>query len=870
MRRILIAILSMVLPAGFLLSQQPGRTDAASNGRSERKVGHSYADETKPLYVGDSTYIYLRGNVIIYHDGAVITCDSAVRYGDNRIDCFDRVVINQNATYIYGDRAEYDRDRNMARVYAPIIKVVDGDATLYTRNFTFDLLTNVGRYFGGGTMKQADNYMESREGYYYADSSYMIGVGAVEMRNPDYQLRSDSVVYNMNTEVASFWTKTYIWNSKGEILSANRGAYHNRTQDYMFRSHAYILTKEQEIWSDSMDYNTASENAKMYGNIQMRDDENGVMAFGDYGQYWGQPQNGLLTRNPSVLWYDKEKSDTLYMRSDSMFLYTYPASLVLNRKKEGSSDRLPSGEELITPGSSRHRPPQDGGTDTLSNVAGTDSLSVALADSTLSPRELKKLRKEEERRLKQEERNKKIRARLEAREKKAEARRQKRAEREAQALARRNARRGIVVPAVDSTALAVDSLPPVVPPDTIKTVAADSVSAPAAPGDSLQRVFYAYHDVRIYRDDFQAVCDSLVGFSVDSTLHMYIDPVLWQGNNQITATEITIYVKDKQLDRAFFSEEPMMVAEVEVDDKYNQIKGRTMESLFRNNDIYRHNVDGNAQTLYYMVDDKTGDYMGFMSIESANSSFFIDSLGMERIVYRGQPKYTIYPMDLIPPAMKYLPGFGWHIERRPEKATVFDRRIRPSERKAYEGMKPPQFPITEDLLKQRDEYIRLGVMVERNDRLTPFTIGQIRQWFDPDYGREPEDEISRGGSNVIETPGPMDEAADSLPVDGTIPVDSLPAAEKVAPDSTAILDFVRPSSAVPDSLGLPDSLPLPESGPAVPFGDTLRVPAETVLTDGVDVRDSLPLPPPEVPDALTVEEPLDEGGIPGNTIIPQP
>ncbi len=856
MRRILIAILSITLSAGFLLSQQPVQSGVSSSGgQSERKVGYSYADETRPLYVGDSTYIYLRGNVIIYHDGAVITCDSAVRYGDNRIDCFNRVVINQNTTYVYGDRVEYDRDRNMARVYAPIIKVVDGDATLYTRNFTFDLSTNIGRYFGGGIMKQAENYMESREGYYYADSSYMIGVGAVEMRNPDYQLRSDSVVYNMNTEVASFWTKTYIWNSKDEILSADRGAYNNRTRDYMFRSNAYILTKEQEIWSDSLDYNSISEDVRMYGNIQMRDDDNGVMAFGDYGEYWGKPQNGLLTRNPSVLWYDKEKRDTLYMCSDSMFLYTYPASLELNKKKE-QSIVLPSGEELITPGSSRYRDQGNTGADTLTNVVDSDTLTVSLPDSTMSPKELKKLRKEEEKRIKQEERNKKIRERLEAREQKAEARRQKRAERQAKALERRNARRGIVTVVdstsvvVDSTSIVVDSLPPV-PSDTL-AVAADSLSAPAAPGDSLQRVFYAYHNVRIYRDDFQAVCDSLVGFSKDSMAYMYIEPVLWQENNQITAAEIIIYVKNKQLDRAFFSDEPMMVAEVEPNDKYNQIKGRTMEALFRNNDIYRHNVEGNAQTLYYMVDEKTGDYMGFMTIESANSSFFIDSLGMERIVYRGQPKYTIYPMELIPPSMKTLPGFGWHIERRPEKATVFDRHIRPSERRKYEDMKPPQFPITGELLRQRDEYVRLGIMEERNDRLTPFTIGKIRQSFDPNYGRDPEDEISRGGRNIIETPVPQGENEDSLATDITIKPDSLTDTAVMPPDSTVIVSpdstaiekvSTKPSAALPDSVEIPsDTMPVPVESPILPSADSSEVIVEETLPGANNVSDSLSQP----------------------------
>ena len=33
------------------------------------------------------------------------------------------------------------------------------------------------------------------------------------MRNPDYVMESDSVSYNMNTEIASFHTLSYIWSS---------------------------------------------------------------------------------------------------------------------------------------------------------------------------------------------------------------------------------------------------------------------------------------------------------------------------------------------------------------------------------------------------------------------------------------------------------------------------------------------------------------------------------------------------------------------------------------------------------------------------------------------------------------------------------
>lgn len=840
MRRIIIAIVSLACSVGFLLSQQAGSGNPAptqspaqaspANGQPGRKVGYSYAEVTRPLYIGDSTYVYLKDNVIIYHDGAVITCDSAVRYGDNRIDCFKNVVINQKTTYIYGDRVEYDGDNNVARVYAPIVKVVDNDATLYTRNFTFDLLTNIGRYFGGGIMKQGDNYMESKDGYYYADSNYMIGVGDVEMRNPDYQLRSDSVVYDMNTEVASFWTKTYIWNSKGDILSARRGAFLNRTKDYKFSSDAYILTKDQEIWADSLDYNTTNEDMRMYGNIQMRDDANGVMAFGDYAQYWGALQNGMITRDPSLVRYDRERSDTLFMRSDSMFLYSVDSKIVLT-KPRGQNIEVPAGEELIQPGSGRRPEPEQA--DSLANATVMpDSLVVSPADSVdLSPKELKRLEKEKERRIEREEKDRKIRARLLAREEKAAARRLEIAEREARALARRNARKGIVAPAVDSTTVAVDSLATAPLTDSL-TVKADSLPVPGST-DSLQRVFYAYNNVRIYSRDFQAVCDSLVGFSIDSTMHMYISPILWQGDNQMTAEVIDLYSANKQLDKAFFSGEPMMIAEVEKGTKYNQVKGRTMESFFRNNDIYKHNVDGNARTLYYLQDDKTGDYMGFLNIESADITFLIDSMQIYQIIFRTQPSYVIYPMDKIPEtAALRLPGFGWHADRRPEKLAVFDRTVRESERDWYEALQQPQFPITEDLLKQRDDFIRRGVMVERNDRLTPFTIDKIRERFDPNYARNPEDEVSRGGKNIIETPVPHGQQlqGDSIPPAGAVP------------DSLVTKDGLTPSGAPVSEVKATDSIPVPVNVPADSVGRAEPAKQETSKTNAQDTVDKTDLP----------------------------
>ena len=254
------------------------------------------ADVMSSIKIADSTALCLVGHVVFFHNGAVITCDSAIRYSDRMMDCYRNVVVNKDSTFIYGDKADYNGLLNEARIYSPLIKMVDKDATLYTYNFTFNTLTNIGRYYGGGTMSQKDNLMESDEGYYYADNRELIGVRNVEMQNPQYTISSDSVTYNMDTEIATFDTPSYIWNDQDEFLTARRGSYNAKEDLYTFTDSSYIMTKTQELWADTIVYRQTGQDAVLRNNIQIADQEQKAMAFGDYGQYWGDKKQALLTR----------------------------------------------------------------------------------------------------------------------------------------------------------------------------------------------------------------------------------------------------------------------------------------------------------------------------------------------------------------------------------------------------------------------------------------------------------------------------------------------------------------------------------------------------------------------------------------------
>ncbi len=147
-------------------------------------------------------------------------------------------------------------------------------------------------------MLNRENLLESVRGYYYADTKELIAVDRVEMRNDEYELKGDSVVYNMATDNAFFFDRTNIWNKDGDYLYADRGSYDKADTLYIVTRNGYILTEKQEIWSDSLHYYRAEDHVILRRDLQLDDAEHKVIAFGDYGEYWKEPGNAFLTRRP--------------------------------------------------------------------------------------------------------------------------------------------------------------------------------------------------------------------------------------------------------------------------------------------------------------------------------------------------------------------------------------------------------------------------------------------------------------------------------------------------------------------------------------------------------------------------------------------
>ena len=793
MRR-LVSIAAVALAAAGVLSAR-SVMQAPAPEEGEKKLIDLKSDLMGPIAPGDSV-VFLVGNFAAQHNGAVITCDSAVRYSDMRIEFFGHVLINKNTTYIYGDRAEYDGNVNEARVYSDIVKVVDGDATLYTYKFLFNTKSNVGQFDNGGVMLNRENLLESVRGYYYADTKELIAVDRVEMRNDEYELKGDSVVYNMATDNAFFFERTNIWSSDGDYLYADRGSYDKLDTLYIVTRNGYILTEKQEIWSDSLDFYRAKDHVILRHDLQLDDTEHKVLAFGDYGEYWKEPGNAILTRRPAVVSYDLSQGDSLFMRADSMFLFTINENALRRAAEAAKADSL----ALLKPDSVGGMPVEEADslpvrrpvTDSLGrtvtpseadsversrmidslghpilpdSLRGTDSLAVPAINpldtlvgdarkAYLKEQELKakaalkaaaaKARKEKLEQIAAK-RQEKVTAKLlvqKEREERRLAARKLKAESKLRARRARAARKGKPL-LIDSAALReIDSLIDLntremdsllmqmadsLAADTLAmAIPADSVDSLAAPADSVYRLLKGFRDVRIYRSDFQAVCDSMTAISTDSTIHMYIDPVLWNQSNQITSDVMDIFTENQQITRAEFVGSPMMVSELDTL-HYNQVAGKQMTAYFRDNAIYRNDVNGNAQTIYYMQDGEPPQITGVGVIESGDCSFYIEDKQVITIVYRKDPDWNIYPMDKIPPDQElFLKGFKWEGARRPTQADVFDRTIRPSQREVKSQLPHPDFPLLKALEEHKKRLIEERRWADRNELVDAATVEWMR------------------------------------------------------------------------------------------------------------------------------------------------
>ena len=182
---------------------------------------------------------------------------------------------------------------------------------------------------------------------------------------------------------------------------------------------------------------------------------------------------------------------------------------------------------------------------------------------------------------------------------------------------------------------------------------------------------FAYHHAKFYRRDLQGASDSILYRFNDSTILMYKNPILWTENNQLTSDSIHILTSKKEIKQMMLYNSAFIISK-DSTVSFNQIKGKNMIGLFKNNNLSQINVTGNAETLYFVrEDDKT--LIGINKAVAGNMHIYLKDKKIQGITYIENPTATLYPEKDITPQEQFLKDFKWQGNQRPmNKTDIFE------------------------------------------------------------------------------------------------------------------------------------------------------------------------------------------------------
>ncbi len=168
---------------------------------------------------------------------------------------------------------------------------------------------------------------------------------------------------------------------------------------------------------------------------------------------------------------------------------------------------------------------------------------------------------------------------------------------------------------------------------------------------------------RFFQASMQGQCDSLYYTELDSLIYMYRDPIMWSDRNQITADSIRVKMLGGRLDSMFLDRKAMIVAQ-EDSLMYQQIKGKRMVGLFNEKELYRLNVMGNGQSIYFVLEDD-GDLVGINITECSDMHIYLRDNDIHSISFINKPASDLVPVEELPRSDWYLEGFKWRGAWRP-------------------------------------------------------------------------------------------------------------------------------------------------------------------------------------------------------------
>ena len=260
----------------------------------------------------------LAGNVRLKQGNTIFECDSCViTKSINLFEAFGNVHINDSDTaHVYSDHLRYLTDRKIAYLDGNV-KLTDGKGVLTTPTLEYDMNTKVGIYRNGGRVVNKETVLTSDEGFYYADIKDVYFKKNVKLKDPSYDLQSDSLLYNTGTEIVRFIAETLVKDSTNRTIKTREGFYDKRTGKAEFGQNPIITDKDIQVTGQTIKSDDSTGITQIFGRGIIVDTANKTTVIADTIFYNKKNESFLAFAKPLMI--VEQEQDSIFIAADTLF-----------------------------------------------------------------------------------------------------------------------------------------------------------------------------------------------------------------------------------------------------------------------------------------------------------------------------------------------------------------------------------------------------------------------------------------------------------------------------------------------------------------------------------------------------------------------
>ena len=206
-------------------------------------------------------------------------------------------------------------------------------------------------------------------------------------------------------------------------------------------------------------------------------------------------------------------------------------------------------------------------------------------------------------------------------------------------------------------------------------------------GKEGNRIIRAFNNVRFYKIDMSGKCDSIHSSSKIGLTKLIGNPILWNGDSQITGDVMHLIAdkKTQKLDSLKVLNNTFLVSRDTIGTGFNQTKGQNLFGKFKDGKLHDVDIIKNAEVIYYMRNDAK-ELIGINKNVSSKINIIFDKNAIDTITFFTQVDGDIYPEADLPENARKLKGLNWRgDERIKSKDDVFSPEENAEEQKVIEA-----------------------------------------------------------------------------------------------------------------------------------------------------------------------------------------